>query len=151
MSKMETSDVLIDALQYIKQFRCQVFIIKICGEILLDDTVLDAIAQDVILLNHVNIKPVIIHGGGPEITSAMQRFGKAPTFIEGLRVTDEETMDIVKMVLIGKINTGIVARINKFGGSAVGISGKSGRLFSAEKKEGDSEKKQNQNYRQELS
>jgi len=96
--------------------------------------VLDGVAQDLVLLSNVGIKPVVVHGGGKEISLAMERLGKVPEFIEGLRVTDKETMDIVKMVLIGKINTEIVARINKFGGNAVGLSGKSGKLFLAKKK-----------------
>jgi acetylglutamate kinase len=133
---MKTSEVLIDALEYIRKFRGCLFVIKLGGEIILDEKMLDAVAQDVILLNCVNIKPVIVHGGGPDISTAMKKFGKEPTFVDGLRVTDEETMDIVKMVLIGKINTAIVGRINKFGGNAVGISGKSGRLFSAKKHKG---------------
>lgn len=133
---MKTPEVLIDALEYIRKFRGCLFVIKLGGEIILDDKMLDAVAQDVVLLNCVNIKPVIVHGGGPDISTAMKKFGKEPKFINGLRVTDEETMDIVKMVLIGKINTAIVARINKFGGNAVGLSGKSGRLFSAKKLKG---------------
>jgi acetylglutamate kinase len=133
---MKTPEVLIDALEYIRKFRDCLFVIKLGGEIILDEKMLDAVAQDVVLLNCVNIKPVIVHGGGPDISTAMKKFGKEPKFINGLRVTDEETMDIVKMVLIGKINTAIVARINKFGGNAVGLSGKSGRLFSAKKHKG---------------
>lgn len=131
---MTVSEVLIDAIKYIKKFKNHIFVIKLGGEVMINEKVLDSVAEDLILLNCVNIKPVVIHGGGNEITKAMDKLGKKPKFVEGLRVTDEETMDIVKMVLIGKINTEIVARINKHGGNAVGISGKSAKLFLAEKK-----------------
>ncbi|ODS42629.1 MAG: acetylglutamate kinase [Candidatus Altiarchaeales archaeon IMC4] len=133
---MKTADVLIDALEYIKRFAGQTFVVKLGGEVMMSEEVMDAVAQDLILLNYVNIKPVVIHGGGVEITRAMDKFGKKPQFIDGLRVTDKETMDIVKMVLVGQINTGIVSRINKHGGNAVGLSGKSGKLFVAKKKAG---------------
>lgn len=131
---MKTSDVLISALGYIRKFQGQVFIIKLGGEVALSDEILDSIAQDVILLNYVGIHPVVLHGGGHEISKAMECFGKKPVFVEGLRVTDKETMDIVEMVLTGKVNANIIARINKHGGNAVGLSGKAGRLFIAEKK-----------------
>lgn len=134
---MKPTEVLIDALEYIKKFRHHLFVIKLGGEIIANEDKLDAVAKDVILLSYVNINPVIVHGGGPDITKTMEKLGKKPTFIKGLRVTDEDTMDIVKMVLVGKINTAIVARINKFGGNAVGISGKSGRLFSAKKQKSE--------------
>jgi len=133
-SKIKVSEVLIDALEYMKRFRGQIFVIKLGGEVMVDDAVLDAVAQDIILLNYVNIKPVIIHGGGNEISKAMDRLGKKAQFVKGLRVTDEETMDIVQMVLIGKVNSKIVASINKSGGNAVGLSGKSARLFLSEKR-----------------
>ncbi len=136
-SKIKVSEVLIDALEYMKKFRDQVFVIKLGGEVMVDDGVLDAVAQDIILLNYVNIKPVIIHGGGNEISKAMERLGKKAHFVKGLRVTDEETMDIVQMVLIGKVNSKIVASINKNGGNAVGLSGKSAKLFLSEKRKSD--------------
>ena len=130
---MDISDVLISALEYIKKFRNQVFVIKLGGEVMLDEKILNSVVEDIILLNCVNIKPVVVHGGGSEITDAMKKFGKVPKFVEGLRVTDEETMDIVKMVLIGKINSKLVARINRYGGNAIGLSGESGKLFYAKK------------------
>ena len=134
MENTRVSNLLVDAVEYIKKFRNHVFVIKLGGEAMLDEKVFDGVAQDLVLLSNVGIKPVVVHGGGREISLAMEKFGKVPEFVEGLRVTDKETMDIVKMVLIGKINTEIVARINKFGGNAVGLSGKSGKLFLAEKK-----------------
>lgn len=127
------SEVLIDALEYIRKFRDQVFVIKFGGEVMVDEKVLDAVAEDLLLLRYVNIRPVVVHGGGGEISAAMDKFGKKPKFVKGLRVTDEETMDIVQMVLAGKLNNDIVASVNKHGGHAVGISGKSAKLFSAEK------------------
>jgi acetylglutamate kinase len=124
-SNLTPSEVLIDALEYIKKFRDQIFVIKFGGEVMVDEKVLDAVAEDLLLLRYVNIKPVVVHGGGGEISAAMDKFGKKPQFVKGLRVTDEETMDIVQMVLAGKLN--------KHGGHAVGISGKSAKLFSADK------------------
>jgi acetylglutamate kinase len=111
-------------------------VIKLSGEALADEEVLNSVAQDLILLEHVGICPVVVHGGGHGITQAMEKFGKKPKFVDGLRVTDEETMDIVEMVLSGKENNKIVAAVNKLGGEAVGFSGKSGSLFSAKKKAG---------------
>jgi len=131
---MKISDVLIDALEYIKRFNSQTFVIKFSGEVMSDKKVMDTVAQDLILLSYVGINPVVLHGGGSEIDSAMKKFGKIPKKVSGLRVTDKETMDIVEMVLVGKMNTMIVSYINKHGGNAVGLSGKSGNLFIAEKK-----------------
>ena len=130
---MRTSEVLIDALEYIRKFSGQIFVVKLGGEVMLDKEVLDSVAQDLVFLNVVGIKTVVVHGGGVEISEAMEKFGKKPEFIKGLRVTDKETMDIVEMVLTGKINTELVSRINKHNGNAVGLSGKSGNLFSVVK------------------
>jgi len=94
------------------------------------------IAQDIVLLRFVGINPVVVHGGGPEIDAAMRKMGKEPEFIHGLRVTDEETMEIVKMILVGKINGDIVSKLGKYGGKAIGLSGKSGYLIKAKKKKG---------------
>ena len=137
MENTGVSNLLVDAVKYIKKFKNHIFVIKLGGEVMLDEKVLDGVAQDLVLMSNVGIKPVVVHGGGGENSAAMKKFGKVPEFVEGLRVTDKETMDIVKMVLIGKINTEIVARINKFGGNAVGLSGKSGKLFFAEKKKSE--------------
>ncbi len=134
---MKASDLLVGALGYIKRFSGQTFVIKLGGEVMIDKKVFDTVIQDVILLNTTGIKTVILHGGGPEISQVMDKFGKKPAFVKGLRVTDQETMDIVEMVLNGKINTEIVSRINALGGNAVGLSGKSGKLFMAEKKKGE--------------
>src|SRR3990170_5232723 len=128
------AEVLTEALPYIEAFHGSYIVIKYGGHAMLNDELKDITIRDTILLKYVGMKPVIVHGGGPEITAAMKKFGKKPEFIEGLRVTDEETLDIAKMVLVGKINTDIVSRINKFGGKGVGLTGKDGRLILAKKK-----------------
>ena len=130
---MNTPEILIEAIQYMRKFCGEIFVIKLGGEALLDAEVVDSVAQDLILLNDLGIKTVLVHGGGVEISEAMERFGKKPTFVRGLRVTDRETMDIVEMVLIGKINQELVSKVNRNGGSAVGLSGKSGHLFESVK------------------
>jgi len=127
-------DFLIDVFDFIRRFKDSVFVIKLGGEVMLSKDILDSIAQDIVFLNTVGIKPIIVHGGGKEISNLMRKLGKEPKFVEGLRYTDDETMDIVKMVLIGKVNTEIVGKVNKFGGNAVGLSGKSSKLFIARKK-----------------
>ena len=129
------AEILIDALNYIKTFRDSVFIVKLGGEVVIDEQVIESVAKDLIFLNMVGIKPVVVHGGGREISNAMKKFGKKPEFIDGLRKTDKETMDIVEMVLTGKINAQIVGYLTKLGGDAVGLSGKSGHLFKADKKD----------------
>ncbi|AIJ05362.1 acetylglutamate kinase [Methanocaldococcus bathoardescens] len=101
---------------------------------MIDEKAKNWTAQDVVLLKYVGIHPVVVHGGGPEINKAMEKMGKKPEFVHGLRVTDEETLDIVEMVLAGKINGDIVSKLSKFGGKAVGLSGKSGRIIIAKKK-----------------
>ena len=131
---MKTPDILIDTLRYAKRFNGKFFVIKFSGDITLNDDVFNASTEDIVLLDNAGIKPIVVHGGGLEISNMMEKFGKKSKFIEGLRVTDKETVDIVKMILVGKINTEIVARINKHGGNAVGLSGKSGKLFLAKKK-----------------
>ncbi len=131
---MKEVDILIEALPYIKAFKDQKIVIKYGGHAMLDKNAKEWTAQDVILLNYVGMNPIIIHGGGPEITDAMKKIGKEPTFVRGLRVTDEETLEIVKMVMVGKINTDIVSNISKHGVRAIGISGNDGQLLIAKKK-----------------
>jgi len=125
--------MLVEAIDYIKRFSGKVFVIKLGGETLLLKEVVESVAQDLILLNTLGIRTVIVHGGGTEISKAMEAFGKKPTFVSGLRVTDKETVDIVEMVLTGKVNQQLVMTIHKMGGQAVGLSGKSGCLFEAKK------------------
>ncbi|MFQ5800929.1 MAG: acetylglutamate kinase, partial [Candidatus Hydrothermarchaeales archaeon] len=131
---MNRAEVLTEALPYIEEFHGSYVVIKYGGHAMLNDELKDITIRDTILLKYVGMKPVIVHGGGPEIPAAMEKFGKKAEFIEGLRVTDEETMDITKMVLVGKINTDIVSRINKFGAKGIGLSGKDGRLILGKKK-----------------
>ncbi len=133
---MGNSEVLVEAINYIRKFSGEVFVIKLGGETLLDKEVVDSISEDLILLETLGIKCVIVHGGGVDISKAMDAFGKKPTFVKGLRVTDRETVDIVEMVLSGKINQQLVTSIIKRGGNAVGLSGKSGCLFDAVIKKG---------------
>jgi len=131
---VEKANVLIEALPYIRSFYGKVFVIKYGGAAQTEDELKDSFAQDVVLLSFIGIKPVIVHGGGPRISETMKRMGKESAFIQGQRVTDRETMDIVEMVLGGHINKEIVTLINNHGGRAVGLSGKDGGLIKAKKK-----------------
>lgn len=131
---IEKANVLIEALPYIKKFYGKTFVIKYGGAAMVEEKLKDAFAEDIVLLNFIGIKPVIVHGGGPKINKIMEKMGKKPTFIHGQRFTDEETIDIVEMVLGGLINKQIVSLINSHGGRAVGISGKDGNLIKARKK-----------------
>ncbi|WP_456371839.1 acetylglutamate kinase [Methanocaldococcus sp.] len=131
---VKKAEVLLEALPYIQKFHGKTFVIKYGGHAMIDEKAKNWTAQDVVLLKYVGIHPVVVHGGGPEINKAMEKMGKKPKFVHGLRVTDEETLDIVEMVLAGKINGDIVSKLSKFGGKAVGLSGKSGRIIIAKKK-----------------
>jgi len=131
---VERANVLIEALPYIRSFFGKTFVIKYGGNAMKDPELKKAVMLDVILLKYVGLNPVIVHGGGPEIDQLMKRLGKEPQFVGGHRVTDEETMEIVQMVLVGKVNQEIVSLINKFGGKAIGLSGKDGNLVIAKKR-----------------
>ncbi|NTW59445.1 MAG: acetylglutamate kinase, partial [Nitrospirae bacterium] len=124
---------LIEAMPYMQTFRGKTFVIKYGGNAMIDEKLKHSFAQDVVLLRFIGINPVIVHGGGPQIGTTMERMGKKPTFVSGQRVTDEETMDIVEMVLGGKVNKEIVNLINRAGGRAVGLTGKDGGLIQAKK------------------
>jgi acetylglutamate kinase len=130
---IEKAKILIEALPYIQTFRGKTFVIKYGGNAMIDEKLKLGFAQDVVLLRYIGINPVIVHGGGPQIGTTMERMGKKPTFVGGQRVTDEETMDIVEMVLGGKVNKEIVNLINQAGGKAVGLTGKDGGLIQARK------------------
>jgi acetylglutamate kinase len=127
-------DVLLEALPYIREFRGKSLVIKYGGSAMEHADLKAPFALDVILLQLVGINPVIVHGGGPQIGALMKRLGKEPKFVGGMRVTDEETVEIVEMVLVGKINKEIVGLINHQGGRAVGLSGKDGDLIRAHKR-----------------
>ncbi len=128
-----TAKVLIEALPYIQKFADQTVVIKYGGNAMVDEELKSSFARDVVLLKLVGINPVIVHGGGPQIGELLEKTGKASKFVDGLRVTDKETMDIVEMVLGGLVNKDIVQRINQHGGRAIGITGKDGRLIRAKK------------------
>ncbi len=131
---METVNILIEALPYIKKFHKKKVMIKYGGHAMIDSDAMSSTARDTVLLKYVGMKPMVVHGGGPEISRSMNKLGKEPKFIGGLRITDQETMDIVKMVLVGKINTDIVSKVCLHGGKGVGISGKDNHLIKAMKK-----------------
>lgn len=131
---METVNVLIEALPYIKKFHKKKILIKYGGHAMIDEGAMESTARDTVLLKYVGMEPIVVHGGGPEISRSMAKIGKEPEFIEGLRITDKETMDIVKMVLVGKINTEIVSKICLHGGKGVGLSGEDSKLIEANKK-----------------
>ncbi|HET8592081.1 MAG TPA: acetylglutamate kinase [Solirubrobacterales bacterium] len=122
-------ETLLEALPYIRQFHGRTIVIKYGGAAMRDDELCEAFARDVVLLKYVGMNPVIVHGGGPEITDYMERLGMEVKFVEGLRVSDAETVEVAKMVLLGKINSDILVRLNRHGQSAVGLGGEDGSLF----------------------
>ncbi len=128
------AEILMEALPYIREFRGKTVVIKYGGSAMEQGDLKRSFALDVILLRFVGIDPVIVHGGGPQIGALMKRLGKEPKFVGGMRVTDEETVEIVEMVLVGKINKEIVGLINFHGGKAVGLSGKDGSLIRARRR-----------------
>jgi acetylglutamate kinase len=130
---IEKAKILIEAMPYIQTFRGKTFVIKYGGNAMIDESLKQGFAQDVVLLRFIGINPVIVHGGGPQIGKIMERMGKKPSFVSGQRVTDEDTMDIVEMVLGGKVNKEIVNLISQAGGRAVGLTGKDGGLIQAKK------------------
>jgi acetylglutamate kinase len=122
-------DTLLEALPYIKQFHGRTVVIKYGGSAMEEESLREAFATDVVLLKYVGLNPVIVHGGGPEITRYMERLGLEVRFHEGLRVSDAETVEVARMVLLGKLNSDIVQRLNRHGQPAVGLSGQDGTLF----------------------
>lgn len=130
---IDKAKVLIEALPYIRRFYDKTIVIKYGGSTMEEEQMKQSFALDVVLLKFIGINPVIVHGGGPQIGQMLNRLGKKSQFIEGMRVTDRETMDVVEMVLVGRVNKEIVSLINQQGGKAVGLSGKDGRLIIAKK------------------
>lgn len=130
---MNREEVLTEALPYIQQFHGKRIVIKLGGHAMVDPAIMDTVIQDIVLLHYVGMRVVIVHGGGPEITEKMRAMGKEPKFVAGLRITDQETLEIAQMVLVGKINDGIVSLITKFGALGVGLSGNDGNLLIAKK------------------
>lgn len=132
-SAAQIAHVLIEALPYIRRFKGKTLVVKYGGNAMTDDHLKHSFARDIVLLKLVGINPVIVHGGGPQIGQLLERLGKTSQFIQGMRVTDSETMDVVEMVLGGLVNKEIVNLINQHGGAAVGLTGKDGDLVRAEK------------------
>ena len=133
VKKSSVAEILIEALPYIQLLDKKTVVIKFGGNAMVDEDLQNSFAQDVVLLKQVGVNPVIVHGGGPQIGKLLTRIGKESEFIEGMRVTDTETMDVVEMVLGGLVNKQIVSLINRNGGRAVGLSGKDGGLINARK------------------
>jgi acetylglutamate kinase len=125
-------ELLLEALPYIREFHGRTVVIKYGGSAMRDEELREAFATDVVLLKYVGLNPVIVHGGGPEITEYMERLGMEVRFHEGLRVSDPETVEVAKMVLLGKLNSDIVLRLNRHGQPSVGLSGEDGWLFEIE-------------------
>jgi acetylglutamate kinase len=123
-------ETLLEALPYIREFHGRTVVIKYGGAAMSDDALRDGFATDVVLLKYVGLNPVIVHGGGPDITRYMERLGMEVRFVEGVRVSDPETVEVAKMVLLGKVNADIVMRLNRHGQPSVGLSGEDGALFS---------------------
>jgi acetylglutamate kinase len=128
------AEILIEALPYLRTFADKTFVIKYGGQAMVSDELKKSVMMDVILLKFIGINPILVHGGGAEVTQLMNRLGKEAVFANGLRVTDAETMEVVEMVLMGKVNKGIVTLINQFGGKAVGLSGKDSNLIVAKRR-----------------
>jgi len=130
---VEKARVLIEALPYIQTFYGKTVVIKYGGHAMVNDHLKQSFARDVVLMHYIGLRPIVIHGGGPQIGEVLKRMGIQSTFVQGLRVTDSETMSVVEMVLGGKVNKEIVTLINQSGGRAVGLGGKDGRLLQAKK------------------
>jgi len=131
-SALEKAEILVEALPYIKEFYGKRVVIKYGGAAMKDCSLKQKVIQDIVLMKFVGMHPIVVHGGGPEINAMLKRLGIASSFIDGLRVTDQATMEIVEMVLGGKVNKEIVSGINASGGKAIGISGKDGGLIEAQ-------------------
>ena len=130
----ENKNLLIEALSYIKRFNGKIVVVKYGGAAMIEEHLKKNFAQDIVLLQSLGMLPVIVHGGGPEVSKAMEQLGQEVSFIDGLRVTSSENLKVTEMVLSGTINKEIIAHINTFGGKAVGVSGKDGHLIEADKK-----------------
>ena len=131
LTNLERANILVEALPYIQEYTGRIVVIKYGGNAMTDEALKQAVMRDVVLLSLVGVKPVLVHGGGPEISRMLKRVGKASEFVDGLRVTDAKTAEIVQMVLAGRINKSLVALIQNIGGQAVGLSGMDGGLLRA--------------------
>ncbi len=130
---IEKAKILIESLPYIREFAGRTVVIKYGGHAMVDENLKKNFALDIILMKYIGINPVVVHGGGPQINRVLERMNITPSYVHGMRVTDTETMDVVEMVLVGKVNKEIVGLINQHGGKAVGLSGRDGDLIRASK------------------
>ncbi len=137
ISPADRTQVLTQALPYIKQYAGKTIVIKYGGNAMISDELKSAVMEDIVLLSTVGIKVVLVHGGGPEINAMLQKIGKEPKFVGGLRYTDRETMDVVEMVLAGKVNKGLVQKLQSMGGRAIGLCGLDGDMLQAVKHHGE--------------
>lgn len=136
-SATDISSVLVEVLPYIQRFRGETVVIKVGGSALVDETAADEFATDIALMQMVGIRPVVVHGGGPQITAMMENLGMDVAFANGQRVTDERALDVTRMVLVGSINRNVVSRINRHGSIALGVSGEDANLLIAEQRDPD--------------
>ena len=134
ISHQDKKDLLIEALSYIQRFRNQIIVIKYGGAAMIEEALKTSFAQDIVLLQSLGMQPVVVHGGGPEVSKVIQSLGQEVTFVDGLRVTTAENLKVAEMVLSGNLNKEIIAHLQTFGGKAVGLSGKDGNLIQADKK-----------------
>ncbi len=135
LSPCQKANVLIESLPYIRAFHNQTIVVKYGGNAMVNEELKRTVIKDIVLMKYVGMNPIIVHGGGPEISEMMMKLGKEPKFVDGLRVTDEQTMQITEMVLLGKINREIVSLINRYGINAIGVSGKDGNMMRAKQKD----------------
>ncbi len=132
-SLIQKASVLMEVLPYIRKFYGKVIVIKYGGNAMVDERLKESFAKDIILMRYIGLIPIVVHGGGPQIGNVLKQMGIESKFVNGIRVTDEATMDVVEMVLVGKVNKEIVGMINQHGGRAIGLSGKDGLLLKAKK------------------
>ncbi|HKX11911.1 MAG TPA: acetylglutamate kinase, partial [bacterium] len=123
---VQRASVLMEALPYIRRFYGKVIVIKYGGHAMVDEKLKESFAKDIIMMRYIGMNPIVVHGGGPQIGSVLKQMGIESKFHNGIRITDEQTMDVVEMVLVGKVNKEIVGLINQHGGRAIGLSGKDG-------------------------
>ena len=127
------ANILVEALPYIQEYYGQTVVVKYGGNAMINEQLKDAVIHDIVLLSLVGVKVVVVHGGGPEISEMLKKIGKASRFVNGLRYTDRETMDIVQMILCGKVNKDLVTLLEKAGGNGIGLGGMDGGLFQAKR------------------
>ena len=135
-NEIDRASVLAEALPYIQKYTGKTIVVKYGGNAMISDELRQAVISDIILLHLVGIHVVVVHGGGPEINEMLKKIGKESKFVDGLRYTDEETMDIVQQVLCGRVNKNLVSTLNRTGGKALGLCGMDGNLFCAQQKDG---------------